>query len=199
MAVGMQQLPVVGRVRTASAAPDPMVDLAVFLCDSPRLAADHASSLLFLPEIFDPTAACQRLGQLPAQPCFQVRFPPPIVAIDAAANLHLTNDPHLRCRHRLNRPALAFLVSQRAGEDPVAVTLSLEVFLLDPLPALVPMPSPAPAPRHWEDPMIHVRNGALARRITVIHGPALDLLIQTPDQFSCRQAARAVDGFLNLG
>ena len=47
--------------------------------------------------------------------------------------------------------------------------------------------------------MIHVRKGAFARRITVIHGPALDLLIQTPDHFSCRQAARAVDRFLYLG
>jgi hypothetical protein len=35
-----------------------------------------------------------------------------------------------------------------------------------------------------EDPVIHVRKGAFARRITVIHGPAFDLLVQTPDQFS---------------
>ena len=37
--------------------------------------------------------------------------------------------------------------------------------------------------------MIHVRKGALARRITVVHGPALDLLVKAPDQFSSRQAA----------
>jgi hypothetical protein len=43
MAVGMQKLLVVGRVRTASAAPDPMVDLAVSLCYPQRLTADHAS------------------------------------------------------------------------------------------------------------------------------------------------------------
>jgi len=34
MTVGMQQLQVVGRVLTASGAPDSMVDLAVFLCYS---------------------------------------------------------------------------------------------------------------------------------------------------------------------
>src|SRR5271165_3514705 len=107
--------------------------------------------------------------------------------------LLITNDPHLRCFHQLNRPALAFLVSQHAGEDPVAVTVLLEVFLLDPLPALFPVSSPAPAPHHLEDPMIHIRKGALARRITVIHGPALDLLVQTLDHCSCRQAARVVD------
>ena len=49
MTVGMQQLQVVGRVRTASASPDAMVDVQVFLCDPQRLTTDHASSLLFLP------------------------------------------------------------------------------------------------------------------------------------------------------
>ena len=33
----------------------------------------------------------------------------------------------------------------------------------------------------------------------MVHGPALDLLVQTPDHFSCRQAARVVDRFLDLG
>ena len=46
MTVGMQQLQVVGRVRTASAAPDAMVDLHVFLRDPQWLTTDHASSLL---------------------------------------------------------------------------------------------------------------------------------------------------------
>jgi hypothetical protein len=32
-------------------------------------------------------------------------------------------------RWQLDRPALAFLVKQRAGEDPVAMTVLLEVFL----------------------------------------------------------------------
>src|SRR3954454_16129711 len=44
MAVGMHQLHVVRRVRTAPAAPDPMVDLAVFLCDAQGLTADRTSS-----------------------------------------------------------------------------------------------------------------------------------------------------------
>jgi hypothetical protein len=47
MTVGVQQLQVVGCVRTASAAPDAMVDMHVFLCDPQRLTTDHASSLLF--------------------------------------------------------------------------------------------------------------------------------------------------------
>jgi hypothetical protein len=46
MTVGVQQLQVVGRVRTASAAPDAMVDLHVFLRDPQWLTTDHASSLL---------------------------------------------------------------------------------------------------------------------------------------------------------
>ncbi len=53
MAVDMEQLHVVRRVPTASAAPDAMMDLTVLLCQSQRLTAGHASSLLFLPEIFD--------------------------------------------------------------------------------------------------------------------------------------------------
>jgi hypothetical protein len=62
----------------------------------------------------------------------------------------------------IGRPALALLIAQHPGKDPVTMTVSLEVFLLDPLPALVPMPSPAPAPHHLEDPMINVRKELLA-------------------------------------
>src|SRR5207253_4776119 len=142
MAVGMQQLPVVRRVRTAPAAPSPMVDLAVFLRYPQRLTADHASSLLLLPEVFDPPATCQRLGQLPAQPCFQVQFPLRIVGVDGAPDLHVTNDLHLRCCHQLDRPTLTFLVSQNPGEDPVAVSVLSEISRLDPFPALGPVPSP---------------------------------------------------------
>src|SRR4051812_43677353 len=112
---------------------------------------------------------------------------------------HLANNPHRGCIHQLDRPTLAFRTLQLTGEDRVAVTVSLEVGLPDPLPTLLPMPSPAPAPHHSRDPVIDVVEGALARRITVIHGPALDLLIQAPDQSSCRQAARAVDRFPDLG
>src|SRR4051794_4595685 len=88
----MQQLQVVRRVRTASAAPDPMMDLVVLLRETQRLTTDRASSLLSLPKGFDPPATGQRLGQLPTHPCFQVRFPPRIVGIDGAPDLHVTND-----------------------------------------------------------------------------------------------------------
>jgi hypothetical protein len=81
MTVGMQQLQVVGCARAASAAPDAMVDMHVFLRDSQRLTADQASSLSFLPQAFDPTATCQRLAQLPYQSCFQVQFPLRIVEL----------------------------------------------------------------------------------------------------------------------
>src|SRR5262245_18921669 len=94
MTVGMEQLQVVGRVRSASAAPDAMMDLTVFLCEPQRLTTDLTSSLLFLPEIFDPAAPGQRLGQLPTPPCFQVQFPLRIVGIDVTPDLHVTNDPH---------------------------------------------------------------------------------------------------------
>src|SRR5215471_16104255 len=111
MAVGMQQLQVVRRVRSASAAPNPMVDLAVFLRYPQRLTADHASSLLLLPEVFDPSAPGSRLGQLPAQPCFQVPFPLRIVGVDVAPDLHITNDLHPRRGHQLDGPALALVVA----------------------------------------------------------------------------------------
>src|SRR5208337_874286 len=120
-------------------------------------------------------------------------------AVDCAADLHIANDPHLGCCHQLDRPTLAFLVPQRTGEDPVAMTVVREIVLLEPFPALLRVPSPAPVPQHLEDPVIHVHKGAFARRITVIHGPALDLLVQTLDHYSCRQAARVVDGFPDLG
>src|SRR3954466_2018449 len=186
MTVGMQQLQVVRRVRSASAAPDAMVDLAVLLCEPQRLTTDPTSSLLSLPESVDPTVTCPRLGQLPTPPCFQVQFPLRIVGIDGAPDLHVANDPHRGCIHQLDRPILAFRALQLTGEDRVAVTVSLEVGLLDPLPTLLPVPSPAPPPHHSGDPVIDVVEGAFARRIAVIHGPTLDLLIQTLDHDACR-------------
>jgi hypothetical protein len=53
MTVGVQQLQVVGRIRTASAAPDAVVDVQVFLCYPQRLTTYHASSLLLLPRAMD--------------------------------------------------------------------------------------------------------------------------------------------------
>src|SRR4051794_11995238 len=91
MAVDMEQLHVVTRVLTASAAPDAMMDLAVLLCQSQRLTAGHRSSLLFLPEIFDLPVTCPRLGQLPTPPCFQVQFPLRIVGIHGATDLHIVD------------------------------------------------------------------------------------------------------------
>ena len=199
VAVGMQQLDVVRRVPTTLATPNVMMNVTVLLCQSQRLTADPTSSLLSLPERLDLPVTCPRLGQLPTPPCFQVQFPLRIVGIDGAADLHITKDLHLRHGHQWDRPTLAFLIQQRAGEDPVAVTISREVVLLDPLPALGGVPSPTPPPLLLEDPVIPIAKGAVARGITVIHGPAFDLLIQTPDQLSCRQAARVVDGFPDLG
>src|SRR5215469_16835175 len=79
------------------------------------------------------------------------------------------------------------------------MTIGPEVGRPDPSPALPRVSSPAPPPHHLEDPAIHGRKGALARRITVVHGPALDLLVQAPDHLSRRQAARVVDRLLDLG
>src|SRR3954449_9403387 len=141
MTVGMQQLQVVRRVRSASAAPDAMVDLAVLLCEPQRLTTDPTSSLLSLPESVDPTVTCPRLGQLPTPPCFQVQFPLRIVGIDGAPDLHITKDPHLGRYHQRDRPALAVLVRQHTGEDPVAMTVAPEIVLLDPFPALLLVPS----------------------------------------------------------
>src|SRR5437868_6446105 len=123
-----------------------MMDRTILLCPSQRLTAGHASSLLFLPEICDLPVTCPRLGQWPTPPCFQVQFPLRIVGIDGAADLHVTDDLHLRRGPPLKGPALTLLVPQHAGKDPVAVSLGWEVFLLDPLPALLRVPSPAPPP-----------------------------------------------------
>src|SRR4051794_39268866 len=58
-------------------------------------------------------------GTRPLRPSFlHVDLP-----MTVGADLHVTNDPHLRRGHQPDRPALAFLVPQRAGEDPVAITI----------------------------------------------------------------------------
>jgi hypothetical protein len=50
-----------------------------------------------------------------------------------------------------------------------------------------------------EDPVVHSREGAFTHGITMVHGPAFDLLVQALDQVSRRHVAGVVDRFLDLG
>src|SRR5439155_19383144 len=113
---------------------------------------------------------------LPNQTLFQVQFPLRIVGVRVAADLHVSPDLHLARTHPLDRVGRVLPSSQRAREDPLLLTHLLEVVLLEPLPRFVPVPFLAPAPEHAEDPMIHLRGGAVARGMTMVHGPAFDLL-----------------------
>src|SRR5215469_13955847 len=84
-------------------------------------------------------------------------------------------------------------------EDPGTVAHSPEVSLLDPPPALLTVTLAAPPPEYPEDAVVHRRENALTRRKTMVHRPAFDLLIQTPDHVTRRHAPRVVNGFLDLG
>src|SRR5262249_1215715 len=158
--------------------PDPMVDVPGLLRHAQGLTTYHTPPLLFLPQILDPTSTRKRLFQLPGHPCFQVQFPRRIVGVGFAPYLHMGDDAHLGGFHQLNRPALTFPVAQRCREHPILLAHALEVFLLDPRPTLLTVPSSTPMPHHAKDASIHLREGALARRMAMIHGPTLDLLIQ---------------------
>src|SRR5205814_681835 len=98
-------------------------------------------------------------------------------------------------RHQPDRPGLSLAIEQQSREYPILVLHLREVFLLDPVRGLFPVTPATPAPHHAEDTRIHIREGALARRKAVVHGPTLDLLIQSPEQLSRRHAARAFDRF----
>src|SRR5215467_3576197 len=65
MAMRVQQLQVVVRLTAASTAPDPMVDVPGLFLRLKKPSAHHASTPLFLPEIFDPASTRQGMGQLP--------------------------------------------------------------------------------------------------------------------------------------
>ena len=56
-----------------------------------------------------------------------------------------------------------------------------------------------PASQLPEDPVVHSREGAFTHGITMVHGPAFDLLVQALDQVSRRHVARVVDRLLDLG
>src|SRR5882672_2026702 len=157
------------------APPVPMVHVPGSLAGSLRLATRHASTILTFPKGFDPTATCQGSFQLPVQPCFQVRFPLRTVRSGGAAYLHKTPDGHAARCHQGNGNLLPLFTRKRAGEDPVAMSGRAEVGRLDPRPGLVLVSSPTPALEHSEDTAVHLVEGALARRMTVVHGPALDL------------------------
>src|SRR4051794_19606093 len=139
------------------------------------------------------------MGQLPGRPTLQREFPFRIVGVGRTPNLPPPQDLDPRRLHQPDRSRRARAVTDRARERPVPVALSPEVSLLDPLPALLGMASATPPHQLPEDPIVYCTEDALAHGISVVHGPALDLLIQAPDQVSRRHAARVVDRLLDLG
>src|SRR5262249_4689158 len=151
------------------------------------------------PRVTHPAPACKGVAHLPAHPLLQVRFPRRIVRVGPPQYLLPPHDLDLARLHQPNRPSLALAVSDHPGENPLTASLALEVFLLDPPPALAAVALVVPPLEFPEDPVVHRREDAFAHSKTVVHGPALDLLIQTPDQVSRRHASRAVDRFLDLG
>jgi hypothetical protein len=75
MAVGLQQLQVIGLLTAASTAPDPMMDVPGLFLGLKKSPTHHASTPLSLPEILDPASTCQGVGQLPGRPLLPVEFP----------------------------------------------------------------------------------------------------------------------------
>ena len=189
MAVGVEHLQVVTRFLTTLATPDPMVDVPGLLFDAKGLPAHHATSLLLFPEVLNPSSTRQSVGQLPGQPLFQIQFPLRVVGVGCTPNLHPPQDFDPCCVHQLNWPSLALAITDHAREHPVPAADSLEVFLLDPFPALFAMASTTPSHQLPEDSVIHCLKGAFTHRMAMIHGPAFDLLIQTPDHVSRRHAS----------
>src|SRR5947209_7498324 len=78
------------------------------------------------------------------------------------------------------------------------MTVGLEVFLLDPLPAFVGVASPTPPPQQPIDAVVHAGEGALTRGTSVVHRPALDLLIQTLDELPGCLLPRSLQGCPDL-
>src|SRR5579859_5322545 len=128
------------------------------------------------------------MTHLPGHPFFQVLFPRRIVRIGFAPYLLPPKHLDSGCFHQPDWPAFAFAVKDHSREYPGALAPVVEVFLLDPLPTLFGMTPPAPPPELPEDAVVHFREDAFTHCKTVVHGPALDLLIQTPDHLARRHA-----------
>src|SRR5262249_11721397 len=132
-------------------------------------------------------------------PLLQVEFPRRIVGVGCTPNLLPPQDLHPRRLHQSDRVRRALAITDRAREHPVAVALVLEVSPLDPLPTLPGMASPTPSHQLPESSVVQGGEGAFTDGIAMVHGPALDLLIQAPDQVARRHAVRIVDRLLDLG
>src|SRR5262249_46095463 len=74
------------------------------------------------------------------------------------------------------------------------MTLRPVVFLREPLPGLARVPAAAPVPESAEDPPTHAVEGVFTRGMTMVHRPALDLLVQTMNQLACRPAPCLANG-----
>ena len=74
MAVGVQQLQIIGLLTAASTAPGPRMDVPGLLLGLKKSPAHHASTPLSLPEILDPDSTCQGVGQLPGRPLLPFEF-----------------------------------------------------------------------------------------------------------------------------
>src|SRR5262245_394884 len=122
-----------------------MVNVPGLLLGLKNLPAQHASPLLFLPEVLDPASTCRGVCQLPAGPFLQVEFPFRIVRVGCTPDLLPPQDLDPRRLHESDRVRRTRVIADRAREHPVSVALALEVSPLDPLPALPGMASATPS------------------------------------------------------
>ena len=77
---------------------------------------------------------------------------------------------------------MALRVDVFPGEDPPAIALRVEVFILDPGRILFGMSSPCPLPQDLEDGGVYGAKGFLTGVVSVIGRPSSDNRIEQTDQ-----------------
>src|SRR5262249_47660499 len=137
---------------------------------------------LFLPEM-EQLPFPGKVGlHLDAKALFEVDLPGRIVWIGSCFDLCMPFDRHLRRREEPDGSRMALRIDVFPREDPPAIALRVEVFLLDPGLVLFGMPSPCPLPQDLKDGGVHGAKGCLTGVVSVIGRPAPDNRIEQTDQ-----------------
>ena len=171
--VGVEEDQIVHAVLSALRAPDDVMTVpSLDLGD--RLGADGTEAPLCLPEMEQLPFPSKMGLHLDAKALFEVDLPSGVIGIGSCFDLYMPFDRHLRRREEPDGSRIALCVDVFSGEDPPAIALRVEVFLLDPGLVLFRMPSPCPLPQDLEDGGVHGAQGCLPGVVSVRGRPAPD-------------------------
>src|SRR5262249_34016112 len=185
VAVGVQEDTVLRGISAPMHPPDNM--MVVPSCESgDLLVADRAETVLVFPQVQQLPSALEGMCHLHAEAFFEVHFPLGIIRVRCPFDFDMPLDGHITCTYKREFVGLPLGTRVCPHEGPLASMARAKVFLRDPSPGLLWVPSCGPGPQTLEDGCIHFDEGGLAHHVAVVVGPPAYHWVKWGNQIASR-------------